>query len=958
MLKSKLKSLFHPHKKWVRIALIVLGVIVLIAILALAGSMFLPDKAKPATGEPVVQVPFLDALKDKIDQGAVKPVEQGAEPSATTEPQFEGPKSLTDPREIKLADQIKAKAAGRQDILAFVIYDVAVDRVDFSKDGKTALVWISLVDKETGLVQPGEPGLVIATEKKDPTKPWKLIFQADNEFGAALAGLPKKLISDDQKAQYRPTEQKLQKDTTVFTGYRLPWKKGETVRLTGSIGHVYTYKSCPSSCLYAFDFANGTMFDVVAARQGTVKYVVWKYENGDPKNANYIVLEDTSTTPTTYQVYLHLAKDSIPAALRKEGAKVVQGQFLGKADDTGYSTGHHLHFHVHTNPESYWGKSVDIVFDDVTVNGGRPRLCSETSAYPQLGKECMPENKYVSNNGDTESPTGGITSPDPGTKIKAPTVNISGWMKDDTGVASGQLYYKVGNGKWEPIGKPVKKGEFSRSIDLCAAGIPDGEFSLALEVTDQAGNVSKLQGKQEFEKKYECPVEPVTCKPAADEVSLHSEVNFGGECQVLNMGDYPSMDKMPAVKADQALSIQVGADVTALLYPDADFTGTVEVFQDGDNNLGNNPIGAANVGSLRVIQRVLTPIPAVITLPEAITNATDLTINWTTGAGVESKATLSGPDNYTNGLDWQTGNSWNVGKLEKGKYTLTVEARNSVGVASTTQEFSVSRQAVAPESHMEILPQGSRTTSIRLSWVVDARAAEVERFDLQWREAKGEWVNWSEPLDGKAREVNFWAVPDKLYEFRLRAVSKNGEAEAFTGKPEVSTYVLPDCADDAFEGEGTGDDKRTSAPVVKYGDVQTHNWCQLGDVDWVVFEAAAGDPVTLRVDPIGAASAANLKLFSAGSDEPLAEAKAANADSVTILSWTAPADGAYALKIAPAEDKIAGEDATYEFSIQKRSTIKASWFMVLAGVVSLMLGGGFFAHRRVQAKKMAKGVGW
>ena len=958
MFKSKLKSLFDPKQKWVRIALIVLGVVVLIAILALAGSMFLPDKAQPATGEPFIEVPFLNELLEKDDQSGVVPVEQGADPSPTAEPQFEGPKTLTDPREIKLAEQIRAKAAERKDILAFVIFDVAVDRVDFSKDGKTALVWISLVDKETGLVQPGEPGLVIASEKKDPSKPWKLLFQADEGFGAALADLPKKLISEELKAQYRPSEQKLQKDSTVFTGYRLPWKKGETVRLTGSIGHVYTYKSCPSSCLYAFDFANGTMFDVVAARQGTVKYVVWKYENGDPKNANYIVLEDTSTTPTTYQVYLHLAKDSIPAALRKEGAKVVQGQFLGKADDTGYSTGHHLHFHVHTNPESYWGKSVDIVFDDVTVNGGRPRMCSESKALPQLGDECMPQDKYVSNNGDTELPTGGISSPEPGTKIKSPTVNISGWMKDDTGVASGQLYYKVEKGKWEPIGKSVKKGQFSRSIDLCAAGIPDGEFSLALEVTDQAGNVSDLQGKLEFVKKYECPVEPVTCKPAADEVSLHSEVDFKGECQVLNMGDYAIMDKMPAVKADQALSIQVGADVTALLYPDADFAGTVEVFQDGDNNLGNNAIGAANVGSLRVVQRVLTPVPPVIALPEAITTATDLTIDWTAEAGVESKGTLTGPDDYENGLDWQAGNSWKVGKLDKGKYTLTVEARNTVGVATTTQEFTVSKQALAPESHMEVLPQGSRTTSIRLSWVVDARAAEVDRFDLQWREAKGDWVNWSEPIDGKSRDVNFWATPDKLYEFRIRAVSKDGEAEAFTGKPEASTFVLPDCADDAFEGEGTGDDKRASAPVVKYGDVQTHNWCQLGDVDWVVFEAVAGDPVTLRVDPIGAAAGANLKLFSAGSDEMLAETKAENSDSVTTLSWTAPADGTYALKIAPVEDKITGEDATYEFSIQKRSTIKASWFMVLAGVVSLMLGGGFFAHRRIQAKKMAKGVGW
>ena len=330
------------------------------------------------------------------------------------------PKALSDSTEIELSNQIQAEAAAREDVLAFVIYRVVIDNVDFSQDGDLALAWLALVDKDTGYVQPGEPGLVIAHRTDDPDKPWRLVFQADKSFTDELRALPDEMLSAENKERYLPGVQKVEKAGKVYTGYRLPWPKGQTVRVSGSIGHVYTYKSCPSSCLYAFDFANGTMFDVVAARQGTVKYAVWKYENGNPTNANYIVLEDTSTSPTTYQVYLHLAQNSIPAELRKVGAKVVQGQFLGKADDTGYSTGHHLHFHVHTNAEDYWGKSVDIVFEDVSINGGRPRTCSEAGAFPQFGDECMPGNRLVSNNGDSEPPTGGITSPRPVTRSKRP----------------------------------------------------------------------------------------------------------------------------------------------------------------------------------------------------------------------------------------------------------------------------------------------------------------------------------------------------------------------------------------------------------------------------------------------------------------------------------------------------------------------------------------------------------
>lgn len=938
MFKSKLKSLFDPAHKWVKIALVALLVVLLVAILAVIGSMVLPQEEVPVEETSTGATSFLH--------------------TQAVEGQFEAPKTLTDPREIALAEQIRAAAAAREDVLAFLLYDVAVDRVDFSKDGRMALVWISLVDRDSGLVQPGEPGLVIAVQKKDPAKPWRLTFQADTNFAEVLNTVPGKLLSAEQREMYMPALQKEQKGTAVLTGYRLPWREGETVRLTGSIGHVYTYKSCPSSCLYAFDFANGTMFDVVAAKGGTVKYAVWKYENGDPKNANYLVLEDTSTTPTTYQVYLHLAQNSIPEELRQQGAVVAQGQFIAKADDTGYSTGHHLHFHVHTNPESYWGKSVDIAFEDVKVNGGRPRLCSEAKAFPQFGTECMPQDRYVSQNGDTEDPTAGFSSPEDGTTLQAPVVNVSGWLKDDVGIASAQIYLKADGKKWEPIGKPLKKVNFNRAIDLCAAGIPDGAFSLAIEVTDTAGNVTERAGEITLQKAYPCPAEPPVCKPAADEVALYAGTDFQGACQVLNMGDYPDMDQFDKVKSDQAMSIQVGANVTAALYPDNEFSGQQEIFQDGDNDLTNNPIGAANAASIRVVARVVPPMPPQLLLPEAVDTETELVLNWKVEDGIETRVTLSGPKDFEKVLDWQTGTSLAVGRLEKGKYTLVVEARNLAGVTTVTQEIAVEKKINAPETHMDLLPQGSKTTAIKLTWVVDTRAADVDHFELQWQEGEGEWMDWSEPLDGKLRGTIFWAQPDKLYGFRIRAVGKDGLMEPYTGKAEASTYVLPDCVDDAFEGEGSGDDVRTSAPVIRYDESQAHNWCQAGDVDWVVFEAAAGDPLSVRVDPHGAAAAAEIKLFAANSDDLLAEAKPQNLYSPTTLSWTAPEDGTYAVQLTPADARISGEDATYELSLQKERTIKTSWFIALIALLSILLGGGFFILRRARAKKMDPGVGW
>ena len=74
-------------------------------------------------------------------------------------PQLPQPKTLTDPTEIELLNAIQTAASGREDVMAFIVYRVTIDHVQYSDDKNLALVWIALVDKNTGLVQSGEPGL-------------------------------------------------------------------------------------------------------------------------------------------------------------------------------------------------------------------------------------------------------------------------------------------------------------------------------------------------------------------------------------------------------------------------------------------------------------------------------------------------------------------------------------------------------------------------------------------------------------------------------------------------------------------------------------------------------------------------------------------------------------------------------------------------------------------------------
>ena len=129
-------------------------------------------------------------------------------------------------------------------------------------------------------------------------------------------------------------------------GYRLPWSKNVTMKLT---------QDCNDSCCadhvgndkYAWDFANGGAFTVLAARGGTITHLKINSTTGCGtrgcvNDANVIVIDHGDGTESTY---LHLAGNSLAAGITC-GATVTQGQALATAGTTGWSTGIHLHYQV------------------------------------------------------------------------------------------------------------------------------------------------------------------------------------------------------------------------------------------------------------------------------------------------------------------------------------------------------------------------------------------------------------------------------------------------------------------------------------------------------------------------------------------------------------------------------------------------------------------------------------
>ncbi len=502
--------------------------------------------------------------------------------------------------------------AAHPEVAAFNIYEVKVEEVLFSADGNWALATLAYLQADSPEQIPTEPGLALARRL---TADWAVTLQADKDWNTVLAQAPEDLVSAETKKTFTtPSDAEKKAMAKAIGGYHLPWPAGVTQLLTQSVNHS-------STMAYAYDFYNTAtpMWPIVAARTGTVKYAVWTYPNGyydgNGNHANYLVLEDTSTSPTTYQLYLHLAQDSIPVAFRTPGARVYRGQFLGIADDTGYSTGHHLHFQVHTNASSYWGNSIDITFDDVAINGGRPRRVDEAKWFGGQGTDY-----YTSANKsgtDFTAPTAGITAPADQAAVAVSTVRLSGYATDSgSGFSHGYFIVNKGSG-WEQVGPIQTSSPFTYDWNMCDSGVEAGAVSISLRAWDRDGNpVDGYPGLRSIVHTASCPVPPPACNPDADQVALFAEINFGGACATMDVGDYASGALLAPVGGDKAASIRVGANVIATLYSENDFYGRTEAFDADDRNLEDNPIGSESVSSLRVLYNNAAPGTAEMIWPE------------------------------------------------------------------------------------------------------------------------------------------------------------------------------------------------------------------------------------------------------------------------------------------------------------------------------------------------------
>ncbi|MBN2256308.1 MAG: M23 family metallopeptidase [Anaerolineaceae bacterium] len=625
-------------------------------------------------------------------------------------------------------EAIQQEIASRPEAFLFNFYDWQLSQVTYSAEQTRAVAWLDPLDPETGSPLATEPMVAIAAlmdgKPANDRNSWTIIFQDDDAWSSMSAEL-KELLPQELTFQVAATEPKAPNaPQAALGGYKLPWSAdADPIALIWSAEHT----SCPpGDCIYAFDFADGTMFPLLAAKGGTVVAAIDHYPNGDSNSdhTNLLVLEDKSTSPTSYQLYYHLAQNSIPAALHTNGAAVSQGQFIGLVDDTGYSSGHHLHFMVHTNPYKFWGKSVDITFQDVSINwdpvtqGGRPRTLAGTAI---LGGQWQKE--YKSGNVGANPPVGGLTLPTDMLTFGSQKLATSGWGGDNIGVTRMQLIAYF-NGAWHEVGEAQTANPFNYNLDVCDAGIPAGPFDLAVKVWDYEGNQSRTpQGIRHLVNAVDCP-EPTQaiCQPDSGQVALYSGINFSGTCRLLG-GSTHDTSQLAPFSSNDAASVIMGGSVQLRLY-DGTLAepGRKETLSNSDRNLADNPIGNDRLSSAYVLNRAVSPEVFLdgssphgpgIDPPRAIDS---ITLAWQAEGATKYQASIfsgivscdsTGPLLTRDPL-WSVSPTWSIGTLPAGNYTWCVRGRIYSGSTEYRSEwarraFTVSAAAL-PGTYTRNLP--------------------------------------------------------------------------------------------------------------------------------------------------------------------------------------------------------------------------------------------------------------
>jgi hypothetical protein len=638
---------------------------------------------------------------------------------------------------------LKAVATSKNYIEGQLVTNLQVTDINVSQDQQWATAWVEYYDPQIDAVLPTEPALSVLHYINGH---WIAFLPSDPGWQEALKSVPDDLLSPDEKDMWLAMNQGTEEAFPTQTGYFLPWHGGQTGYLSRSVGHDADFTTahyafdffspgttaCPSGGIASSSGTDSQNFAIVASRAGTV----WGWDDSvtdcDHSKVNFIVLRNIDDT-SIFQLYMHLSQNSIPPALKSVGAPVGRGQFLAMADNTGNSTGPHLHFQIEHQPNwpttnPYWNTALDVTFNDVDINGGRPRVELLDKPYCRSSDVCnVFRPTYVSGNyylGDATPPTGALTGVTEGNVIATQTLTLSGWGADNiSGLDYGQLVANF-NGTWQNLG-PRFNPSFTYAWDLCdpSLTVDNGPVSVALVLYDIAGNPAPRVGLTHFIKNYSCPIPPPSCIPGADQVTLFKDPYYYGGCVKFGIGDYPTSSSLNPLGNDDAESILVGENVMATLYSDDNFSGHSQAVTNDIAYMQYEWVPSNSLSSMKVSSRATAPLVPVTVMPIASSQfraGDDIPFSWRNGGGaIEYKLEIYKDSTLFLTFPWQADPVLFVDSLTEGTYSWRVQARNDAGISpwSANSPFSIESPIIFPP--VATVPYSDTMENNEANWAHD-----------------------------------------------------------------------------------------------------------------------------------------------------------------------------------------------------------------------------------------------
>lgn len=481
----------------------------------------------------------------------------------------------------------RLKSNSEANPLVFDLFIPELDTAFISPDGETAVLWLALRD-DSGRLLATEPGLVLAILTDQG---WQVLLPGDQGWEETFNILPEEMLPVERS----PAPTNIGSDSNVvndpLTGYYLPYAAGTSRWLEGSISHFQYipelgYPSCSEEyCRYAYDFTDAWHFPLLASKRGTVVAARDSCADGSPSCTNYIVLYNANHQ--AYQIYLHLSHGTIPNKLTA-GTLVRRGEYLGDTDDTGYSTSQHVHFMVTDSiwmgsNGYYWGRSIDVRFEDVQINNGLPRTCYEITNFPIydgatecLGDQSNPRDPandwFVSGNPGAYPPTGILTRPTEGENVTIGSnllLDVTAIASDDVRVTAVRLIAKLNN-QWVEIGplitQPAQPEVYDWDIDLCAVAPLNGPIEVALRVWDHEGNMAAALDPRTIQIDHACPPPTSQLKPAETFDSTAVNLSWEATSAGAEIGSFDLQWRTEPGLWDAAHTITVSGDSRATWF--------------------------------------------------------------------------------------------------------------------------------------------------------------------------------------------------------------------------------------------------------------------------------------------------------------------------------------------------------------------------------------------------------